>query len=184
MQTAAESKKPNGENSTKSFDVQSTLRSVDSALGNDAEKGPIEAELLTPATAEGAIADAAPSAFLLQTVGQLVGKGVELSKHFGWSGPGVEGVFTEAEWQTSVTNYSAIVIQRRWPTLANECSEEVALLVLLIPWLFWSVPQIFKLVFKRESKTGASDSDPRRNGDGQNNANAPIDRPATPGVFN
>jgi len=152
-------------------------------LGNDGDRGPIEPELLNDPQRSDDVAPATlePSPFLLQTVAQIVDKGVKLSKVAGWPGPAVEGVFSEEEWQVSVTNYSAIVIQKRWPTLADQATPEVALLVLLLPWAIWAVPQLVKLVFKRR-ETGKSDSDPRSNGDGKDNHDAPAAEPMPAGL--
>jgi hypothetical protein len=163
-----------------------TLADVDRTIGNDVEKGPIEPELLNDKERSSDVppATSQPSPFLLQTLAGIIDKGVKLSRAAGWQGPGVEGVFSEEEWKQSVTTYSAIVIQKRWPTLANETTPEMALLLLMLPWALWALPQLFKLLVKRKvpKDDGTRHSDSGGNGDGKNNAHEETAEPVPAGL--
>lgn len=177
---------PDDPTTKSSDDVLSTLRNVDQRLAVEQPQGPIAPELVEEGTAAAQPAgEAAPSPFLSQTVGALVGKGVQLSKVYGWSGPAVEGVFTEQEWTVSVATHTAIVIQRRWPTLAENTTPELALLLLVLPWAMWAIPAAlpaFMKLLRGKRNDGTSDSDTRRDGNRQDYKDARAAEPAPSSV--
>lgn len=173
------------DNTNKSSDPAAPiLAAADRRLGAETPTDPVTAaEFPSPPAA------AAPApAFLTQAVAQLVNKGLILSKLAGWKSPAIPELLSEDEWKNAVASTSVAVIQKRWPTLANDATPEFALVVLTAPWLLENLlPLVIKILFRgkdrdkdRDKEVGKGDRDPRRDGDGKNNIDANAAEPMFP----
>ena len=169
---------PNEASTKKSSDpAAEVLAAADRRLNQEIPVDPVTAaDPLPPAAAE-----PEPPQFLTQTVQQLVNKGLVLSKLAGWKSPAIPGVLSEEEWQASVASTTVIVIQKRWPTLANQTTPEFVLVVLLAPWLAENLlPTLLKVLFSR----GKSDRNSGSHRDGKNNVDAEAPRPESTNLSN
>jgi hypothetical protein len=175
-------------NFTKSVDddVAATLARADEAIDAEEPRGPIAPDNTPEAPAddhdqgpEVAPADTA-SPFLVQSLGAIVEHIVIQSKKAGWTGAEVPGVYSEEEWKHAVVTNASIVVQRRFPTLADSATPEVGLLCLALPWAIWAVPQMLAYLKARggiklaTSATRQSNSDSRSNGKRENDFSIPI----------
>lgn len=175
MKTATNNQ--NEANTNKSSDpAASILAAADRRLEAETPTDPVTAaELPSPAAA------APAPAFLTQAVAQLVNKGLILSKLAGWKSPAIPELLSEDEWKNAVASTSVAVIQKRWPTLANDATPEFALIVLMGPWLLENLlPIVVKVLFRGKEAARKGDSDPRRDGDRKNNAHENVVEPMFP----
>jgi hypothetical protein len=184
-------------------DVIKQLEQVDAIDAAENPGGPLPPGASDQAPADLGSSGAAtlsivPNPFLLQTCAQVAAGIVSASKRAGW--PGLPDLYIavvpEAEWISQVAQSGAAVVAKRWPSLNSDSTPEFALCCLALPWLAWSVPRAFVLLFQvirrkpaaiaatepatDERFPTAGNRDPRRDGERQNIPHAETVTPFPP----
>ena len=108
-------------------DILNRAKNVDGAIGKHQAAGQLEAAMTGDPAA--AAQPAGPDPVMVQTLKVIVDLSVKtLHRRFEWSDPG-------DDWQNAVSDLSARLIDKYLPGIAAQQTEEIALIVIVAPWL-------------------------------------------------
>ncbi len=102
-----------------------------------------------------------PNPFIVGAIQGALLKGLVISKKIGWSSPAIgpieeggEPLMSETKWVGLVTDATAKIVAKRFPTLNDAASDEFTLLAIFVPWFVVNLVGMFmrKPNVKQETK--------------------------------